>query len=129
MKAILFIVIWTLVFFGIGYLALSRNLALIQNGVSTTATVLENKTHYDEEGDKVYCPHVEMKLRKGFRTTLTLNECSTPAIYSKGEVIPVIYEKNKPQNVIVNSTFWIYIFPGIFIRGYVHIFIIPFAPF
>ena len=113
MKKLLPLII-SIIFIGLGSYLLKDNLMVLANGIQTTGKVIGLKANTDSDGDTTYCPKVQFKLTSGRTYTHQLTQCSNPP-YKIGDSIPLIYIENNVQKVRINTTLWLYAFPGLFI--------------
>ncbi len=112
------IIIGTLIsgiFIAIGAFFLQSGMDLNENGIHTTGTVVQINTKTDSDGDRSYYPVVEFQLGNGELFTQEMPYGSSPAGYDVGDPIEIAYYAGDPSSASVMTTFWIYVFPGIFI--------------
>lgn len=102
------------IFIGVGVLFLSMNQNLQENGIETEGVVIENLRSRDSDGT-TYTPVVEFQLENGESVTETMNYSSNPPSYNVGDPIPIIYMPGDPSSASINTTFWMVTFPWIFI--------------
>lgn len=102
-------------FVGIGAWLLSGNLNLLMNGIATEGKVLELSPLKNSGEDTTYCPYVEFTLENGNTHKQRINECSGKGAFKIGDPIFLLYDKEDLTNVRINTPFWMYGFPGIFI--------------
>jgi hypothetical protein len=105
-----------IVFLLIGISVLSRNNKIINNGVSVEAQVvnvnvnrMNKKTYYE--------PEIRFATVNGETVNAKLNETSGSSPYSVGDKVKIIYSKDNPNKIIVDSFFSKYGFPVIFITA------------
>lgn len=106
-------------FFFLGFIAIGcflywKNLGLLNKGVRVVGEVVSFDVRKDKEKTS-YFPAVKFELENGTTQFDTLKQGSNPKMYEVGDSINLIYDKDDIDTVIINSFFWIYIFPNIFI--------------
>lgn len=110
-----FFLLFSLVFIGVGSWLLNSNLKVAANGVETTGTVTDIKIKSNSDGGDSYFPIVQFTLEDGESYTHQLKQSSSSGAYRVGDPILLIYEKGNKETVRINSVFWLYGFPSIFI--------------
>lgn len=107
--------IFAAVFGGLGigfYISTNK---VLKNGVQTEGIVIENRQSYDSDGDATYTPVVEFTLGNGEVYTASPNMSTSPPSYSEGDPIQIAYLPETPNSIIINTPFWTFWFPMIFI--------------
>ncbi|MCH2021816.1 MAG: DUF3592 domain-containing protein [Saprospiraceae bacterium] len=104
------------IFLGIGIWLYMSKMELLNKGLEAEGEIIEltlksNKPH----SAKMYFPVIAFKLENGNIHQKQMSFGSNPAAYDIGQKVSVLYYKDKPETAIINSTFWMYIFPWIFI--------------
>lgn len=94
---------------------LSNNMSLIEEGIKVEGKVVEVVSRNDSDGDRIYYPIAQFLNENGETVTKELDYGTSPASYSVGDPISIVYRKETPNELYINSSFWIYTFPGIFI--------------
>ena len=98
---------------GIGFYVSTNN--IVNNGVQTEGIVIENRASYDSDGGRTYTPVVEFTLGSGETHIASPNMSTSPPSYSEGDPIRIAYFPETPDNIIINTPFWTFWFPMIFI--------------
>lgn len=100
-------------FLAVSIAILLNGINLKKNGVPAAGTVIELKRQ--RSGRSVsYKPVIEFTAEGGVKHTSLLNVASNPPRFSKGEKVTIIYSKDNPDNIIIDSVSDIYIIPIIF---------------
>lgn len=108
-----FLIFPSLFIFG-GAWFLSENMSLMEEGITVEGKVVEVNSRRDSDGDNIYYPVAEYTSESGEVLTKELNYGTSPASYAVGDPISIIYRKEKPDDLYINSNFWMYFFPGLF---------------
>lgn len=98
---------------GIGFYVSTNN--VVNNGVQTEGIVIGNRVGYDSDGGTTYTPVVEFTLGSGEIFTASPNMSTSPPSYSEGDPIQIAYFPENPNSIIINTPFWTFWFPMIFI--------------
>lgn len=122
MRKKLFVKLFTaligLIFFCVGSYMLNSNIELSNRGEKTKGIVMEIGEERNSDGDLMYYPIVKFSDKWGKEYIVPVSsERSNPIGYDVGDSISLIYHRNNPASVRINTVFWMYIFPSIFILG------------
>ncbi|HSY35098.1 MAG TPA: DUF3592 domain-containing protein [Acidobacteriaceae bacterium] len=86
-----------------GFAAHSWNFA--RTRVRTTATITENVSGFAKEGGVVYAPRFRFRLPSGELVTVQAAKGSEEIEFAAGEVVPVLYRADDPQEAVI-ATVW-----------------------
>lgn len=92
-----------LVFAGIGGWFFIDNAGLVASGSRAQGTVVSLDSRYDSDSGTTYRPIVEFTDASGTGHRFTGSVGSSPAAYSRGESVEVIYDPALPGQAIINS--------------------------
>lgn len=111
----IFIILIGLTSFIFGLYFLSSKLKLNKTGEKVKGIVVEIGKERNSDHEMMYYPIVKFSDKLGKEHTVRmLIQYSSPT-WSVGDAIDLIYPKGDVKSVGINSIFWIYIFPSIFI--------------
>ncbi|MGE5614980.1 MAG: DUF3592 domain-containing protein [Bacillota bacterium] len=99
---------------GIGLL--SRTNRIINNGISVEAQVTNVKVSRSGK-NTYYTPEIRFATSEGKTVNTTLNKTTGSPAYSVGDKVRIIYSKDNPNDILVDSFFNKYGFPVIFIMA------------
>jgi hypothetical protein len=83
------------------------------NGVKTTGTVIKVESHHNSKGKTSYTSTIEFKTDAGEKISFSPAVSSSLA-RSKGQQVPIIYNKGNPREAVIDDMFSTWLFPGIF---------------
>jgi hypothetical protein len=93
----------------------TKNMNLIENGIQVEGKVIGLSQNNNSDGARMYYPVVQFILENGSPHTKQVAFGSNPAAYDVGANLSILYYKEDPDSAVINSSFWMYGFPGIFI--------------
>jgi len=112
-SVILFLLMGIL-FLAMGAYSLSNTIRIINNGISVEAQVTNIKTKRSSN-KTYYTPEIKFTTNKGEVVNTMLDISSSSRDYSVGDRISIIYSKDAPKDVILDTAFNKYGFPIILI--------------
>lgn len=97
-----YLILFGLVFFGIGAGLTYHQLQLGHQGVEVSGQVVSLSTNCDSDGCS-YSPIVRFTTRNGQTITFESKFSSSPPSYDVGEVVTVIYATENSENAIIKG--------------------------
>ncbi len=98
---------------------LNKNIQLVKNGESVNGIVVGIGQKWDDDGSEsklYYYPIVKFTDRFEQEHTVEVsNQLSNPSFYDVGDDIAIVYPKGDVNGAYINSVWWIYVFPSIFL--------------
>lgn len=98
----------------VGISLLSKSKRIINNGISVEAQVINVKVNRIGK-NTYYTPEIRFTTLKGETANAKLDKTSKSPAYSSGDKVGIIYSKDDPNEILVDSFFNKYGFPTIFI--------------
>ena len=102
MRGPVFIILFGLVFFGVGAGLSYKYFTLQRNGEQTQGQVVGLSEQCDDDGC-AYAPVVSFKTRDGTETYYRSNYFSSPPAYDVGERVTVIFDPENPEKAAVKG--------------------------
>lgn len=109
--SVIFLMLIGAVFSIIGVVSLSNNLDLKKSGISAQGTVIDLERHSGSKGKSIYSPEIEFTTAGGETLRIVYSGGSNPPAYSIGEKVNIVYSKDNPEDIVIDSIFEIYGFP------------------
>ncbi|NVE95081.1 DUF3592 domain-containing protein [Altererythrobacter lutimaris] len=110
----LFFAAFGMVFVSIAGFFVFRDYQVATNGLRAQGEVIALERSYDSDGDATYAPVFTFTDVRGTRHEVTGSVKSSPAAFSRGEQVEVIYDPAKPGKAIIDSFSQRYLFPLVF---------------
>lgn len=102
-------------FLAVGIYLLSNTARMSSNGLSTQAEVVNIKATHNSKKKIEYTPEIRFTTAEGERVNTKLDKTTRPPAYSVGDEVKIIYTKDKPTDILVDSVFNRYAFPALFV--------------
>jgi hypothetical protein len=116
MKQRIITILIGVIFCSVGLFYLSGKMVLVSTGIKTEGEVVQIGQVTDSEGDYMYYPVVNFADKAGKKHTIAISDTKSNYVeYSVGDSINLVYLEGDVNSVAINSIFWIYIFPNIFV--------------
>ena len=102
--------------FGLVFLAVAlafawSSSATVANGVTAEGTVVDLERRYSSDNGTTYRPVVQFVDRSGTAHRFVGSVGSSPAAYSRGESVAVIYDPDSPEDALLDSFTERHLFP------------------
>ncbi len=109
-----------LVFGGVAAYLFMEQRNLEQNGIETTAIIVEMIRTRDSEGDDTYTPVFEFRTRNGRGYQVKSGFSSSPPEYTVGDRVTIIYLPDSPEKAEIKGAgnLIMYIFGGVAIMDF-----------
>ena len=98
----IYLILFGLVFFGIGGGLIYRQIKFERQGVRIQGEVISLSTNCDSDGCS-YSPIVYFKTRNGKAITFESDFSTSPPSYNVGEVVTVYYSPENPEEAIIKG--------------------------
>jgi hypothetical protein len=102
MRGPVYIIMFGLVFFGIGSGLTYRQIKFKSQGIQIQGEVISLSPNCDSDGCS-YTPIVHFKTRNGKAITFASAFSSSPPAYDEGETVTVIYSLDDPKEAIIKG--------------------------
>jgi len=102
MGAPLFVILFGLIFFAIGFGLTYQQYNLRRNGLEAQGMVTQLVENCDDEGC-TYSPVVAFTTQDGRSATYSSTFSSSPPAYQVGEVVTLLYRPDNPQKALIKG--------------------------